>query len=161
MPIGLIKCSSSTAVVKKSIKEATLETLSTSQALNSSRRCCLTLMVCHSKAHEQPSLFTASSPRCVVQDGTAFAPFTFAIHTRLIRSSSHSWSHVRDRDRIYNFANYPKISYPELYVLQLGYKHFFDRFKERCLPQQYVTMKEVLQKGSNPRGLKRANTTLN
>ncbi|KAM7376344.1 hypothetical protein PAMP_006085 [Pampus punctatissimus] len=45
---------------------------------------------------------------------------------------------VRERDRAMN--EYPKLHYPELYILKGGYKEFFPHFKSECEPQSYRPM---------------------
>lgn len=46
---------------------------------------------------------------------------------------------VRERDRAVN--DYPKLHYPELYVLKGGYKEFFQQFEQsQCEPQSYRPM---------------------
>lgn len=45
---------------------------------------------------------------------------------------------VRERDRTLN--EYPKLHYPELYILKDGYKEFFHFFKAQCEPQSYRPM---------------------
>ncbi|KAL7752826.1 m-phase inducer phosphatase [Sorochytrium milnesiophthora] len=47
---------------------------------------------------------------------------------------------LRNKDRKFNEHNYPSLFYPELYVLEGGYKDFFLTHKEHCTPQEYVTM---------------------
>ena len=37
---------------------------------------------------------------------------------------------------------YPKLHYPEIYILQGGYSGFFACNKERCEPQNYVAMQD-------------------
>eukprot|EP00047_Mylnosiga_fluctuans_P020789 m.96421 g.96421 ORF g.96421 m.96421 type:complete len:56 (+) comp8631_c0_seq2:268-435(+) len=37
-------------------------------------------------------------------------------------------------------SEYPSLIYPELYVLQGGYKAFFQQFQCHCEPQAYVPM---------------------
>lgn len=37
---------------------------------------------------------------------------------------------------------YPKLHYPEIYILQGGYSGFFAHNKERCEPQNYVAMQD-------------------
>jgi len=39
-----------------------------------------------------------------------------------------------------NHHVYPKIHYPEVYILEGGYCAYFKASKERCRPQAYVTM---------------------
>lgn len=45
---------------------------------------------------------------------------------------------VRERDRAMN--EYPKLHYPELYILKGGYKEFFPHFQAQCEPQSYRPM---------------------
>ncbi|KAF7653956.1 hypothetical protein LDENG_00076620 [Lucifuga dentata] len=45
---------------------------------------------------------------------------------------------VRERDRAMN--EYPKLHYPELYILKGGYKEFFPHFQPQCEPQSYRPM---------------------
>lgn len=45
---------------------------------------------------------------------------------------------VRERDRALN--DYPKLHYPELYILKGGYKDFFPHFRAQCEPQSYRPM---------------------
>ncbi|XP_022649703.1 M-phase inducer phosphatase 1-like [Varroa jacobsoni] len=45
---------------------------------------------------------------------------------------------LRELDRAANV--YPKLFYPEVYILQGGYKEFFCEFKEHCQPQEYLKM---------------------
>ncbi|XP_060096100.1 M-phase inducer phosphatase 3 isoform X3 [Heteronotia binoei] len=46
--------------------------------------------------------------------------------------------YLREEDRTMN--EYPALHYPELYVLQGGYKDFFLEYKEMCEPQSYCPM---------------------
>jgi hypothetical protein len=41
---------------------------------------------------------------------------------------------------------YPKLHYPEIYILQGGYSGFFAHHKERCEPQSYVAMQDERHK---------------
>uniref|UniRef100_UPI0037E85179 M-phase inducer phosphatase 2 isoform X2 n=1 Tax=Semicossyphus pulcher TaxID=241346 RepID=UPI0037E85179 len=45
---------------------------------------------------------------------------------------------VRKQDRAMN--EYPKLHYPELYILKGGYKDFFPHFQSQCEPQSYRPM---------------------
>ncbi|XP_070698905.1 M-phase inducer phosphatase 2 isoform X2 [Pempheris klunzingeri] len=45
---------------------------------------------------------------------------------------------VRERDRAMN--DYPKLHYPELYILKGGYKEFFPHFQSQCEPESYRPM---------------------
>ncbi len=48
--------------------------------------------------------------------------------------------HLRSRDRLLNNNAYPKIFYPEVYILEGGYSGFYHSRPERCDPQGYVPM---------------------
>lgn len=76
--------------------------------------------------------------------------------------------HVRSEDRIFNAECYPRLTYPELYILDGGYSTFFAEHRERCYPQAYVEMdaaehattceKEMDRLRQNRKGLGRAQT---
>jgi M-phase inducer tyrosine phosphatase len=48
--------------------------------------------------------------------------------------------HLRARDRAMNNHFYPKIYYPEVYILEGGYCQYFKTSAHRCLPPAYVRM---------------------
>ncbi|EGO20996.1 hypothetical protein SERLADRAFT_363175 [Serpula lacrymans var. lacrymans S7.9] len=48
--------------------------------------------------------------------------------------------HLRSKDRALNNHVYPKIHYPEVYVLEGGYCEYFKQSAMRCQPRGYVTM---------------------
>ncbi|CAK7271022.1 m-phase inducer phosphatase [Sporothrix epigloea] len=48
--------------------------------------------------------------------------------------------HIRAEDRAANAEQYPRLSYPELYILDGGYSGFFSEHPCRCYPQAYVEM---------------------
>ncbi|KAK9709112.1 m-phase inducer phosphatase [Basidiobolus ranarum] len=50
--------------------------------------------------------------------------------------------YLRNRDREHNMANYPNLFFPELYVLDGGYRHFYDTQKNHCEPRNYVEMND-------------------
>ena len=50
------------------------------------------------------------------------------------------YKHLRGLDRLVNVERYPEVFYPEIYVLQGGYKAFYTLFETRCEPQAYVSM---------------------
>ncbi|ORX64157.1 hypothetical protein K493DRAFT_10966 [Basidiobolus meristosporus CBS 931.73] len=56
--------------------------------------------------------------------------------------------HLRSLDRELNAVNYPHLSYPELYVLEGGYRGFFAHTvgKPHCVPQNYVEMDDECHK---------------
>jgi len=47
---------------------------------------------------------------------------------------------LRSQDRSLNEHIYPNLFYPELYLLEGGYKSFYERFKIYCEPQTYKPM---------------------
>lgn len=51
-------------------------------------------------------------------------------------------SHLRKMDRLYNSDRYPYLLYPDIVVLEGGYKRFFDKHKHHCFPQAYVEMRD-------------------
>lgn len=48
--------------------------------------------------------------------------------------------YVRQQDRSINVEQYPRLSYPEVYILDGGYSGFFNVHRDRCFPQNYVEM---------------------
>lgn len=48
--------------------------------------------------------------------------------------------HVRKMDRTANAEQYPRLTYPEVYILDGGYSQFFAQHPVRCFPQNYVEM---------------------
>ncbi|KAG9412359.1 cell division cycle- protein [Aphanomyces cochlioides] len=48
--------------------------------------------------------------------------------------------HVRNLDRRLHAEVYPKLHYPELYVIDGGYKHCFESIQDLCEPCAYVPM---------------------
>ncbi|EAU88241.1 tyrosine phosphatase [Coprinopsis cinerea okayama7 len=48
--------------------------------------------------------------------------------------------HLRARDRAMNNHVYPKIHYPEVYILEGGYCNYFKTSGRKCEPNAYVTM---------------------
>jgi hypothetical protein len=49
---------------------------------------------------------------------------------------------------------YPKLHYPEIYILQSGYSGFFAHYKERCEPQSYVAMQDERHKATCAREMR-------
>ncbi|XP_043232644.1 M-phase inducer phosphatase-like isoform X1 [Amphibalanus amphitrite] len=47
---------------------------------------------------------------------------------------------LREQDRKLNKATYPALLYPEIYLLEGGYKKFFERHLEQCEPRTYKPM---------------------
>ncbi|KAI1819831.1 M-phase inducer phosphatase [Xylaria intraflava] len=48
--------------------------------------------------------------------------------------------HIRSEDRTVNAEVYPHLTYPEIYILEGGYRDFFKAHEERCCPRAYVEM---------------------
>ncbi|KAF8212405.1 hypothetical protein K438DRAFT_1806457 [Mycena galopus ATCC 62051] len=61
--------------------------------------------------------------------------------------------HLRAKDRALNNHVYPRIHYPELYILEGGYSQYFQSSSSRCLPQAYVTMDDPIHTASRDGGL--------
>ena len=47
---------------------------------------------------------------------------------------------VRERDRLANNQNYPSLFYPEMYLLEGGYKSFYEYNNMLCSPKAYLPM---------------------
>ena len=52
-------------------------------------------------------------------------------------------SHIRSEDRKANKENWPKLSFPDTYILDGGYKAFFVKNPHKCSPQGYVKMSDI------------------
>ncbi|KAI6250071.1 M-phase inducer phosphatase [Erysiphe necator] len=48
--------------------------------------------------------------------------------------------HIRKQDRACNIEQYPRLTYPEIYILDGGYSAFYARNRNRCFPQNYIEM---------------------
>lgn len=42
------------------------------------------------------------------------------------------WRTLRELDRNINVEKYPKLFFPEMYVLEKGFSSFYERFKDLC-----------------------------
>ena len=62
---------------------------------------------------------------------------------------------LRHRDRACNAHQYPRLTYPEVYILDGGYSSFFADHKYRCYPQNYVEMGAQEHANACERGLGR------
>lgn len=49
---------------------------------------------------------------------------------------------LRNTDRVRNTNSYPSLDYPEVYLLHNGYKEFFEKHPELCVPNAYRPMLE-------------------
>lgn len=47
---------------------------------------------------------------------------------------------LREMDRTANKEHYPALHFPETYLLEGGYKAFFEKYPELCTPNDYVRM---------------------
>ncbi|KAF8188375.1 hypothetical protein BJ912DRAFT_1022506 [Pholiota molesta] len=56
--------------------------------------------------------------------------------------------HLRAKDRAMNNHVYPKIHYPEVYILEGGYCQYFKTSASRCEPPAYVTMDDPIHANS-------------
>ncbi|KAM0253309.1 hypothetical protein ACHAQJ_007363 [Trichoderma viride] len=50
--------------------------------------------------------------------------------------------HIRSQDRTINAEHYPRLTYPEIYILDGGYSGFFAQHRARCFPPEYVEMSD-------------------
>ncbi|KAG9257987.1 rhodanese-like domain-containing protein [Emericellopsis atlantica] len=50
--------------------------------------------------------------------------------------------HVRSEDRTMNAEFYPRLNYPDVYLLDGGYSAFFAEHRGRCFPPEYVEMSD-------------------
>jgi len=51
--------------------------------------------------------------------------------------------YFRSEDRNIHERSYPQLHYPEIYLLEGGYKGFYEYSKEFCMPNQYRTMIDI------------------
>ncbi|KAF2421859.1 Rhodanese-like protein [Tothia fuscella] len=62
-------------------------------------------------------------------------------------------TYIRNQDRTVNTANYPRLTYPEVYILNGGYSSFFQEYRQRCYPMNYVLMDDKAHEHACERGL--------
>lgn len=48
---------------------------------------------------------------------------------------------LREKDRQLHILQYPALKHPEIYVLEGGYKAFYEEFRDLCTPQGYIPMR--------------------
>lgn len=53
---------------------------------------------------------------------------------------------LRKCDRMCNYDNYPLLTYPDIAILEGGYKNFYENYPQWCDPQGYVEMKNLRHK---------------
>ncbi|KAG5893197.1 hypothetical protein JTB14_016472 [Gonioctena quinquepunctata] len=56
------------------------------------------------------------------------------------------YRYLRKEDRSKNETHYPSLNFPEVYLLEGGYKHFFELFSEMCTPVAYKEMLPLTMK---------------
>lgn len=61
--------------------------------------------------------------------------------------------HLRSCDRNLNQDNYPHLDFPDILILEGGYKNFFEKNSARCFPQEYIKMDHENHKDNNERGM--------
>ncbi|GJN88606.1 hypothetical protein Rhopal_001572-T1 [Rhodotorula paludigena] len=77
-----------------------------------------------------------STSECAPAEGKTVLIFHCEFSAKRAPTSA---KHLRNQDRLKNFAAYPNICYPELYILQGGYEAYYRAFPERCIGS-YVVM---------------------
>ena len=60
---------------------------------------------------------------------------------------------VRHEDRKVNAYRYPKLTYPEVYILDGGYSSFYESHRIRCIPQNYLRMDAKEHENACERGM--------
>jgi len=60
---------------------------------------------------------------------------------------------IRGYDRTENAASYPRLTYPEMYILDGGYSKFFAGYRSKCFPQNYVEMNDQRHEQACERGM--------
>lgn len=60
---------------------------------------------------------------------------------------------IRSRDRAANMEQYPRLTYPEMYVLDGGYSQFYAQHRSKCFPQNYVEMNDQRHEQACERGM--------
>ena len=99
----------------------------------------LVIFHCEYSNHRAPLMYVKIAPY-----------FPKLVLTCLFRASF-----IRKQDRTVNAAHYPKLSYPEVYILDGGYSSFFSSYRSRCFPQNYVLMDDAAHESACERGLGR------
>ena len=61
--------------------------------------------------------------------------------------------YIRNHDRNVNAAQYPNLTYPEMYILDGGYSKFFAQHRSKCYPQNYVEMNDRRHEQACERGM--------
>lgn len=76
-------------------------------------------------------------------ESNCFAPTVIIFHCEFSSERAPRMAlHVRNRDRMVNAHKYPFLLYPQLYILEGGYRAFFLQFPQHCDPPgHYVPMR--------------------
>lgn len=104
------------------------------------------MIVCRSVVF---SFFTVSSPPSEDQACKCFTLFTFFASTIISLTLRHfRCRFLRNRDRVQNNQTYPCLNYPEMYLLEGGYKDFYTHYSV-CLRNTFcaVSLKLTLSFG--------------
>ncbi|KAF8917100.1 hypothetical protein CPB85DRAFT_1374416 [Mucidula mucida] len=73
--------------------------------------------------------------------GDAYRKTVLVFHCEFSMKRAPTFAkHLRAKDRSMNHSSYPKIHYPEVYLLEGGYCGYFKVSASRCEPQKYVRM---------------------
>ncbi len=89
------------------------------------------------KQHLTHELFNNSSSEASSRPTLLILHCEYSVHRAPLTAK-----HIRNHDRNVNAVNYPKLSYPELYILDGGYSKFFASHRSKCYPQNYVEMND-------------------
>ncbi|KIY74405.1 hypothetical protein CYLTODRAFT_340561 [Cylindrobasidium torrendii FP15055 ss-10] len=94
----------------------------------------------NTQAELEPLLFGAVKPKPSVSgDSCGKTVLIFHCEFSAVRAPTFA-KHLRAKDRSVNTHLYPKIHYPEVYILEGGYCNYFKTSSHRCEPRAYVTM---------------------
>lgn len=77
----------------------------------------------------------------IIDGNTTFASTVIIFHCEFsIKRGPTSYRLFREHDR--NVNTWPKLFYPEVYLLEGGYANFFEKYKDFCSPCGYTPMKD-------------------
>jgi M-phase inducer tyrosine phosphatase len=60
---------------------------------------------------------------------------------------------IRSHDRNINMEHYPRLTFPEMYILDGGYSRFYSEQPSKCYPQNYVEMNDERHEQACERGM--------
>lgn len=60
---------------------------------------------------------------------------------------------IRSHDRNVNMEHYPRLTFPEMYILDGGYSRFYSEQPSKCYPQNYVEMNDERHEQACERGM--------